>query len=113
MLRLPQYASRATWLEDLQGDTVNFLKARFWSVRDISGIESLLLSEAAPFEWMVTNAVLRVAELIALTRLEGGDPLRLERFLGTHDRQVRRETGKGFSEVFAKLHSVVVKEFTN
>ena len=107
MLRLPQFGSRATWIEELRGETAGFLKANFWSVDDISGIEALLLREETPFEWMPTNAVLRVAELLALTRLGGGDLSRLEGCLGAHDEQIRRETGKGLPEVFASLRLAI------
>lgn len=52
----------------------DFLAPVFFSIRDAAGIMGLLMRNDKPFEWFLTNPVLRIAEIAALGKCAGADP---------------------------------------
>lgn len=49
----------------------DFLEPIFLTVRDVEGVRAVLCRNDPPFEWMVSPAVLRAAEVIALSCVAG------------------------------------------
>jgi hypothetical protein len=52
----------------------DFIERFFFSIRDCNGILELLLRNDPPFEWFLTNPVLRIAEIAALGKIAGVEP---------------------------------------
>lgn len=69
LLSIPAPIQRESWPSQLQQLVTEFLEPIFWPIKDSKGILELLLRNETPFEWFATGAVLRVAEIVALSRL--------------------------------------------
>lgn len=71
---IPTPRKREHWPQLFQSLFSDFIEQFFFSIRDGSGILELLLRNDPPFEWFMTNPVLRIAEIAALGKIEGIEP---------------------------------------
>lgn len=66
---IPNPRDRDSWPALFDSLFSNFLMPNFFSIHDARGIHELLLRNDAPFEWFMTNPVLRIAEIAALGKI--------------------------------------------
>lgn len=70
---IPTPRDPISWPGQLDSLFSDFLEPTFLSIADANGIMELLLRNDPPFEWFLTNPVLRIAELVGLGRVAGAD----------------------------------------
>jgi len=77
------------------------LKPTLWPIDTPSGIKALLLKREKKFEWAVSYAVLRVAEIVALGKHLSCNELVIREKLAEHEASVVRDMygSKDFNEM--------------
>jgi hypothetical protein len=74
---IPSPKQPASWPHLFKSLFADFIERYFFSIRDCNGILELLLRNDPPFEWFLTNPVLRIAEIAALGKIARAEPTTL------------------------------------
>lgn len=74
LLLIPDPDERENWRAEFQRLFDNFLAPVLWPVQSPKAIQDLLFRTEKPFDWMVSNSVIRIAEIIALGKVSDADP---------------------------------------
>jgi hypothetical protein len=77
------------------------LKPTFWPIDSPSGVKSLLLKREKSFRWGVSYAVLRAAEIVALSKHMSCDEGAIREQLAEHESSIVRDMygSKDFKEM--------------
>lgn len=82
LLAIPNPFAREAWPSQLQELLTKFLEPIFWKINGTHDIQELLFRNEIPFEWSVSGPVVRVAEIVALSKIEKSeDPAIKKRIL--------------------------------
>ena len=63
---LPDPLNQDGWGQQVDELFLKFIEPNFGAVNDICGIKKILLRDSPPFEWSITNVILRAAEIVAI-----------------------------------------------
>jgi hypothetical protein len=71
---IPPPKNPVSWPRLFESLFADFIERFFFPIRDCKDMQELLLRNDCPFEWFMTNPVLRIAEIAALGKIAGVDP---------------------------------------
>jgi hypothetical protein len=71
---IPSPRNPDSWPHQFNLLFTDFIEKFFFCIRDCKGIIELLLRNDAPFEWFMSNPVLRISEIAALGKIAGEEP---------------------------------------
>jgi hypothetical protein len=99
-----------SWQNLLDSLFSDFLAPVFFSIRDAAGILGLLMRNDPPFEWFLTNPVLRIAEIAALGKVAGVDPKVLRAEVDAYAEISARRIPDG---QYSQVVSLIFEQFFN
>jgi hypothetical protein len=100
-MSVPDPRAPEDWPTRLDEMVNKLLKPAFWPIDTASGIEALLLKREKKFEWGVSYAVLRAAEIVALAKHISCDEGVIRERLAEHEASIVRDMygSKDFNEM--------------
>jgi hypothetical protein len=88
LLMCPDPFVREQWPDQLSALVARLLEPIFWNIRSAGDIIELLYRDDIPFEWGVSGPVLRVAEIVALSKVLELDPGSVKEKLVSHKKAI-------------------------
>ena len=108
-MSVPEPQAPDNWPTRLNEMVDKLLKPTFWPIDTPSGIKALLLKREKKFEWAVSYAVLRVAEIVALAKHLSCNEAVIRERLAEHESGVVRDMygSKDFTDMLNTFLRVI------
>ena len=87
---IPDPNDRDRWSARVDHLFTGFIEPIFFPIKDAQGIQDLLFRTEPTFEWFATDGVLRVSEIVALTKVSGNIDAHLRERLLSFKEDVER-----------------------